>query len=53
MAEEMEIIMEKPIKEPTILDSVIDPSLKKKPKIEPLLALQVVVNLLFLDYSIE
>ncbi len=34
MAEEMEIIMEKPIKEPTILDSVIDPSLKKTHKIE-------------------
>ena len=34
MAEEMEIIMEKPIKEPTILDSVIDTSLKKTHKIE-------------------
>jgi len=34
MAEEMEIIMEKRIKEPTILDSVIDPSLKKTHKIE-------------------
>jgi len=34
MAEEMEIIMEKPIKEPTILDSVINPSLKKTHKIE-------------------
>lgn len=34
MAEEMEIIMEKPIKEPKILDSVIDPSLKKTHKIE-------------------
>ncbi len=30
----MEIIMEKPIKEPTILDSVIDTSLKKTHKIE-------------------
>ena len=30
----MEIIMEKPIKEPTILDSVINPSLKKTHKIE-------------------
>jgi phosphate transport system ATP-binding protein len=34
MAEEMEIIMGKPIKEPTILDSIIDTSLKKTHKIE-------------------
>ncbi len=30
----MEIIMEEPIKELKIMDSVIDPTLKKKPKIE-------------------
>ena len=34
MAAEMEIIMEEPIKELKITDSVIDPTLKKKPKIE-------------------
>ncbi len=34
MAAEMEIIMEEPIKELKIMDSVIDLSLKKKPKIE-------------------
>jgi len=34
MAAEMEIIMEEPFKEPKIIDSVIDPSLKKRPKIE-------------------
>jgi len=34
MAAEMEIIMEEPIKELKIMDSVINPSLKKKPKIE-------------------
>jgi len=34
MAEEMEIIMEKPTKENMVVDSVIDPSLKKIPKID-------------------
>tara|TARA_R110002051_G_scaffold310896_1_gene384357 strand:+ start:1274 stop:2113 length:840 start_codon:yes stop_codon:yes gene_type:complete len=34
MAEEMEISMENPIKKNMVLDSVIDPSLKKIPKIE-------------------
>ena len=34
MAKEMEIIMEEPVKELKIMDKIIDPSLKKKPKIE-------------------